>query len=261
MIVRRRYYPLIVLAGVAAAALPTTASSGASPVISAQDMSGVYGASYSWSPANVTVAQGGAVTFQYQPGAPPQGTSMHSVVFQSPPSTPSCSGVPQTNGSGQPAPWSGTCTFSAPGTYNFVCGVHGAAMSGAITVTESGMPGTTTGTTTAPSTGPTADASALAVAPSQKGTSVRGKVTIGHDGSSLSAVLTASGKLAKVTRVGSLAKAGLKAGRYRFSVALNKRGRRALKRRHRISLRLQVKVNAPDRTSATLSKKVKLTQL
>jgi plastocyanin len=255
---RRRYYPLIVLAGAAAAALPTTASSDTPPVVSAQDMSGVYGASHSWSPANVTVAQGGAVTFQYQPGAPPQGSSMHSVVFQSPPSTPSCSGVPQTDGSGQPAPWSGTCTFSAPGTYNFVCGVHGAAMSGAITVTGSGM---TTGTTTGPSTGPTADASALAVASSQKGTSVRGKVTIGHDGSSLSAVLTASGRLAKVTRVGSLAKTGLKAGRYRFAVPLNRRGRRALKRRHRISLTLRLRVNAPDRTSATLSTRVRLTQL
>jgi hypothetical protein len=124
--------------------------------------------------------------------------------------------------------------------------------------------GTTTGTTTVTTTGqpPGAapDASAFAVASSQKGTSVKGSVTIGYDRSSLSAVLTASGKLAKVTTVGSLVKSRLKAGPLRFSVPLSKRGKRALKRRHRLTLRLQVRVRAPNGSSTTLAKTVRLSQ-
>jgi plastocyanin len=44
--------------------------------------------------------------------------------------------------------WSGKCTFSQPGTYTFYCTVHGAAMSGTITVTNPGEPTVTTGAAT-----------------------------------------------------------------------------------------------------------------
>jgi plastocyanin len=277
VIKRRRWYWSVVLAALAAAVSAGNAGSQGPPVIAALDPD-TYNASPRWGPSTVTIAPGGAVGFQYPAGDPPQGTSAHSVVFQNPPSTPSCSGVPQTNGAGQAAPWSGSCTFSAPGTYSFYCGVHGVAMSGTVKVAAPGPTGTgtdpttgtgpnsgtTTGTTTVTATGqpPGAapDASAFAVASSQKGTSVKGSVTIGYDRSSLSAVLTASGKLAKLTTVGSLVKSRLKAGPLRFSVPLSKRGKRALKRRHRLTLRLQVRVRAPNGSSTTLAKTVKLSQ-
>ncbi len=261
---RRSGYLFVALAGATAAVLPTAASSESPPVISAQDSSGA-GTSHRWSPAGVTIVQGGAVMFQYQPGEPPQGSSSHNVVFQNPPSTPSCSGVPHTSGSSQPAPWSGICTFSTPGTYSFICSVHGAAMSGAVTVTAAGAttgtgPGTgaTPGATARPPAGVLADARGLLVARSQKGTSVHGSVTISHNSSRFSAVLTASGSLAKVTSVGSLTKAGVKAGLYRFSVPLGNRGKRALRRRRHLSLKLRATVRGQSGTSATLTATVKL---
>jgi hypothetical protein len=55
----------------------------------------------------------------------------HAVEFASPPSAPSCTGVPTV---GAPN-WSGTCTFSQAGTYNFHCTVHPTTMTGSITVT------------------------------------------------------------------------------------------------------------------------------
>ncbi len=263
---RKSCYLALVLAGAAAAVLPTAASSEGPPVISAQDSSGSP-TTHRWSPATVTIATGGAVVFQYQPGDPPQGTSTHNVVFQSPPSTPSCTGVPQTSGSSRTAPWSGSCTFTAAGTYSFICTVHGASMSGAITVTPTGTtsgpgPGaaTTPGATTRPPAGGVPDARGLRAARSQTGTSVNGSVTITHARSSFSARLTAGGSLAKVTDVGSVTKTGVRAGLYRFSVALGNRGKRALRRRRSLSLRLRITVRARGGISTTLATSVKLRQ-
>jgi len=244
---RKSCYLALVLAGAAAAVVPTVASSEGPPVISAQDSSGSP-TTHRWSPATVTIATGGAVVFQYQPGDPPQGTSTHNVVFQSPPSPPNCTGVPQTSGPSRPAPWSGSCTFAAPGTYSFICTVHGASMSGAVTVTP-------TGTTTA---GGLPDARGLHAARSQTGTSVNGSVTIIHAKSSFSARLTAGGSLAKVTDVGSVTKTGVRAGLYRFSVALAKRGKRALRRKRSLLLRLRITVRAHGGAATTLATSVKL---
>jgi plastocyanin len=246
----RRHLTFAALAVAAALLAPAVALSEDPPTISAVDSNGAYGMSHSWSPATVTIAQGGAVTFQYQPGAFPQGTSSHSVVFESSPSIPTCGGVPETT-SGQPAPWSGTCTFSTPGTYHFICGVHGSSMSGSVTVTGS------SGTTTPPPSGDAAAASDLSVPSSQKGTSVRGSLRIAHDGSRLRAVATVRVK-SSVIRVGTATKRGLDAGRYRFRVALDKRGKSLLARNHRLSLRLRLEVTAPDGSTTTLSSKANL---
>jgi plastocyanin len=240
----RHVLPVFLLSAVMA---PAAALSDDPPVISAQDSNGAYGMSHSWSPATVTIPPGGSVTFQYQPGPFPQGTSSHSVVFQSPPSAPACTGVPQT-ASGQPTPWSGSCTFSTPGTYHFICGVHGVSMSGSVTVTGTGAP--------APP-GQTAAASGLSVPSPQKGNSVRASVKVGHDRSRLNAVLTVRAG-SKVLRVGTVKKSGLESGRYRFKVALTRRGRSLLARKQKLSLRLRVEVTAPDNTSTTLSAKTKL---
>jgi hypothetical protein len=68
----------------------------------------------------------------------------------------------------------------------------------------------------------------------------------------------AGATLAKVTNVGRMTRKGLKAGRYRFSVALSRRGRRPLARKGTLRLRVQVTVRAPTGSSATLAKPVRL---
>jgi hypothetical protein len=75
----------------------------------------------------------------------------HGVEWVSVPATPVCSGVPVgTTEAASGTQWSGNCTFTRPGTYSFYCTVHGAAMSGTITVSAAaGEPPVTTTTTTA----------------------------------------------------------------------------------------------------------------
>ncbi len=110
--------------------------------------------------STVTINAGDTVTFAY-----PTGTNVHNVVF--------VSGQPASctlDGSGsQAAPlpsdptsagWSGSCRFTTPGTYEFVCGQHG-FMTGTVEV----LPGTATPTATATATAtPTTTATATATA-------------------------------------------------------------------------------------------------
>jgi plastocyanin len=86
-----------------------------------------------WSPMEVTVAAGGAVTFQDTSTSVP-----HGVVWEgSDPNTPSCSGVPVDRGETN---WRGSCSFTKAGTFRYYCYVHGMAMSGTVNVTPSLAP-------------------------------------------------------------------------------------------------------------------------
>jgi plastocyanin len=87
-------------------------------------------ATYAWAPTTATISAGGTVEFKNTNAAVP-----HGVAFEAPPSAPSCTGVP---GIGGATSWSGTCTFSQAGTYNFHCTVHPTTMTGSITVTGGG---------------------------------------------------------------------------------------------------------------------------
>jgi hypothetical protein len=73
----------------------------------------------------------------------------HGVHWIGPPETPACSSeIPVgTTSATKGANWSGTCTFTKPGTYTFYCTVHGPEMTGTITVTN-GEPTVTTGAAT-----------------------------------------------------------------------------------------------------------------
>jgi plastocyanin len=96
---------------------------------------GPYPETHRWSPAQETVLAGGVVTFRNPT------TVYHGVHWVSGP-TPACSNtVPVgTEPSASNVNWSGTCTFKEAGTYTFYCTVHGAAMSGKITVKAPGTP-------------------------------------------------------------------------------------------------------------------------
>jgi plastocyanin len=130
----------VVLGSVAASA-PALASSEPPPSISAYNEPGIYGF-HSWMPATATIATSRAVKF-----ANPYGTTYHGLQFTggSAGTTPSCTGIPAAAGEVTGAvSWQGECTFSAPGTYTFICTVHPAEMKGTITVKTPGTPTVTT---------------------------------------------------------------------------------------------------------------------
>jgi len=127
--------------GSVAASAPALASSEPPPSISAYNEPGIYGF-HSWMPATATIATSRAVKF-----ANPYGTTYHGLQFTggSAGTTPSCTGIPAAAGEVTGAvSWQGECTFSAPGTYTFICTVHPAEMKGTITVKAPGTPIVTT---------------------------------------------------------------------------------------------------------------------
>jgi plastocyanin len=123
-------------------ALPAIADSLTPPSIEAVN-EGIYG--HRWSPAQAAVATGGTVTLSNPTTTP------HGVNWVGGPEKPLCgAGVPVgTTVSASGTNWSGTCTFSKPGTYTFYCTVHGPEMTGTITVTTPGAPIVSTGAASA----------------------------------------------------------------------------------------------------------------
>lgn len=130
------------LLGAAVAVLPSLAAGSSSP--SSASYTAV---DFQWeangdsSAQQVTIAQGGTVTFGY-----PSGNSEHDADFGTTGPT-SCS--PALPAQPSAPGWSSTCRFDTPGTYTFHCDLH-SFMTG--TVVVQGPGGTTTGTTTTGST-------------------------------------------------------------------------------------------------------------
>jgi plastocyanin len=137
MRLRKRYLPLFAVLGAATAVLPAIASS-TSPTVSAV-------APYSWSPDQAAATPGATVAFQNS------GQGRHGIIWRAGnPETPKCSsGIPIGEGAEN---WSGTCTFSKEGVYEFECAVHHSLMRGTIYVNAAGTISTSTTTTTQPTT-------------------------------------------------------------------------------------------------------------
>ncbi len=97
----------------------------------------------------VEIVAGETVTFSY-----PSGSSVHNVKFATAPT--SCTqtagmvlgAVPPLPTYSLPPGWAGTCSFSTPGDYTFVCEAHPAEMTGTVKVTAAATP-TPTPTSTA----------------------------------------------------------------------------------------------------------------
>jgi plastocyanin len=273
---RRRYVPLLVVLGLAAAVLPAIASSETSPTVNAVNTStgGLYSEEHhSWSPSQVSVGAGGAVTLSNPT------TTRHGVKWVGGPTTPTCEGsVPVgTTEAAAGTNWSGSCTFAQAGTYTFYCTVHGPEMTGTVTVSQDGTTTTTTSaptgapTTTGTTPGPTTEVPSgppLVGGPSlrrsQHGTSVHGSLEISPAGagdrlevdllaSSLS--LGAGGHATRVT-VGRLVHSKATVGRQSFSVKLSAQARRALKRRHRLALTVRIVLTPNNGKSTTLTRSV-----
>jgi plastocyanin len=244
--------------GAAIAVVPAVASSEAGPTVSGLE-------SIMWSPAEVTVASGGTVSFQNGSATVP-----HGVVWETgDPETPACNGVPIDEGQ---TDWKGSCTFAKAGTYRYYCSVHGMAMSGTIVVGSPGAPPPPTptsptqpttpgGATPPPSTTgeapPGAGAAsllagsaskAIRLAGVQHGESVRGSIHVSPAGAGarlkiellVNGAALAKGRRSAQVRVGSLVRLGLQPGGDSFSAPLNRQGRAALRRRGRLALMVRV---------------------
>jgi plastocyanin len=249
-------WPHLLLAGLlgaALAAIPAVANS-EPQTVEAVNEGGLYGETHRWNPSTVTVISGDTVTFRNQTEVP------HGIEWRSA-LTPTCaSGVPVgTTVSASGTKWSGACTFSQPGTYLYYCTVHGAAMSGTITVDANGTttisPPLTTTTITPPPSGETPSGPAVtgaSIRSSQRGGVVKGTLKVspaGAGGHLAINVFAPKASLARAhggtLRVGRLVRGSVSTGTAAFAVKLNARAQRALKRRHRLALTVEVVFTPP----------------
>ncbi|HWX95524.1 MAG TPA: plastocyanin/azurin family copper-binding protein [Solirubrobacteraceae bacterium] len=279
---RLPFHLVCALLGAAVAVMPAVAGSETSPTIEA-GFNGYYPA---WVPPQRTVAPGGSVAFS-NPTTLAHGIEWRSEV------KPSCSsGVPVgTTPEASGTKWSGTCTFSQPGSYTFWCTVHRSAMAGTVTVSSSGetttttttMPsGTTTTTTTATQPGGTTSsppaagipaatppqaglATVISLAGRQRGKAVRGSVEVAtaDAGGRLEVDLLASRAAlasagAASARVGRLVHSSLHAGKLSFSVPLNAKGRRALARHRRLALTVKILLAPAQGPPSSASRRIVL---
>jgi plastocyanin len=230
----------------------------AAPALGSGDPGGSFTAiDYAWQAngtdgTTVTVTPGQTVSFGY-----PAGTTTHNVDFTGKQPT-QCTGLTPYP---RPKGWTASCTFDAPGSYPFVCDVH-PGMQGTVvvsapasltpTATPTPDPGadpvaTPTppplGSGSGPSTSPTATPVTtlkLKLAAKQKGTHLRGTVTVERASSRLE-VTVKSGK----TKAGTWLKRSARKGTVAFSVPLNAKARRTLKAKRRLKLTVTVALTPP----------------
>jgi hypothetical protein len=185
-------------------------------------------------------------------------------------------------------PWSSICTFTNAGDYEFESQelfndgtsnytkykviVEGAATGTTPTTpTTPGTTGTTTTpTTTTPSGSPESplagsESQAVKVAKSQRGESVKGSLRISRAGEGdrlevdLLATAASLAKAGHATQVvGRSVSASVSAGQRSFSVKLNAKARRALKRHYRLALKVKIVLTPAGGEALTITRSVTL---
>jgi hypothetical protein len=161
--------------------------------------------------------------------------------------------------------WQGKCTFATPGTYKFESSTlwheytkYEIAVEASATTPSTGTtgeggstPGTSTTTSGPTAAGESPTGSSLSGAPrissSQRGSAVKGSLEISKAGAGgrlevdLIATTASLAKAGHATRVvGRLVSAPVSAGQRSFSVKLDTKARRALKRHHHLALRVKI---------------------
>jgi Tol biopolymer transport system component len=96
--------------------------------------------------------------------------------------------------------------------------------------------------------------SALRVAARQRGAALRGSVRVGIAGSRVTVEVRARGR-----RAGRIVRRSVAAGRLRFTVRLDRRGRRSLARARALRVTLRIAVTPPGSRSQTATRRVTLT--
>jgi plastocyanin len=277
---------IVALLGVSVAVLPAVAGSETGPtVIKAENHGGAYGETHSWSPERVEVSEATTLTMSNPT------TVSHGVEWRpGAPATPSCTGVVVGNTPAESGTnWSGTCSFSRPGTYTFWCTVHHEAMAGTITVSAVGTTtttqtagGSTTTTTSTPTKSPpggtltsesTLGAPALVgaagtvkLAAGRHGKSVRGSLDVPQVGvggrlevdllAKRAALANAAGSTR--VRVGRFIRSSLPPGKLSFTVPVNARARRALARHHRLPLTVKIVLTPLHGTPSSAARSIVL---
>ncbi len=235
--------------------------------------------------SRVTIAAGGEVTFTDNTGTKANIAWMGSA--------PACSpGVPVSPTSPQ-TPWEGKCRFEQPGTYTFESstlfnGGPGENYTRYEIVVESAAGGTTPTTTTTYTTPTTTQttptstppsgssqgngspldggSSAIKVAASQRGSTVRGSIGVSPAGSggrlelsvfAAGASLARAGASAQV-RVGRLRRSSVRAGTFSFSVPLSPRAKASLRRRRHLALTVRITLTPLHGAAVTLTRRVVL---
>ncbi len=292
MKLRKRYLPVAAALGAAFAIVPATALATAPSEAKLEIAEHCYFADWPcWNvkgnnPEDIrqiqpfTIPQGGTISFEDNEARYPT-----DVLWQG--AAPSCtSGVPVTPPT--KTGWSGTCTFANAGNYKFESEdlfnedgfnytkyevvVEGSATAPSTPTTgEGGSKGSTPGTTTsgpAP-TGESPTGSPLSGAPrissSQRGSTVKGSLEVSKAGAGdrlevdLIATTASLAKAGHATQVvGRFVGASVGAGRRSFSVKLNTRARRALKRDHRLALKVKITLSPVNGEATSVTRSVTL---
>jgi hypothetical protein len=228
----------------------------------------------------ITIAAGGDVMFTDH-----DASTAAAVVWMG--SAPACTGVPtsaMTN-------WEGKCTFATSGIYKFESSTlfeepnslygpninyrkYEVVVEGSTTPPPAGTtgeggstPGTTTSSPTPAGESPTG--SPLSGAPvihaSQKGTTVKGSIQISKAGVGdrlevdLLATTASLAKARHTTQVvGRFVSASASAGQESFSIKLNAKARRALKRHHRLALKVKITLTPINGEATSMTRSVTL---
>jgi hypothetical protein len=277
----KRYLPLAAVLGVAVAVLPALAASSTAKLEVNENCVEpnwpCWATPGSSQPAfKTTVASGGTVTFVDQKTA--ANIAWTGTAPTCEPSVPVA--APKTG-------WEGKCTFATPGTYKFESSTlfketgytnidytkYEVVVEGSATTTgTTGTTGTTTTTTTStPSPSPESplagsQSQAVKVAKSQHGGSVKGSINLSKaaaDDRLEVDLLTQSASLAKAkhntrVRVGRYVHSSLSAGKLSFSVKLNAKARRAIKRHHRLALTVEIVLTPASGEALTITRSVTL---
>ncbi len=226
--------------------------------------------------AKVTIASGGKITFV------DHGEKANIAwIGTAPECEPSVAVAPAPAKTG----WEGKCTFATPGTYNFESStmfvgdglnytkyevaVEGAAPTAPPTGPTGG--GGSTPGPTAPSPAPSGESPAgspFAGAPtihaSQRGSTVEGALEISKSGTGdrleveLLATTASLAKTGHTAQVGRFVSASVSAGQQSFSVKLDAKARRALKRRHRLALKVKITLTPVHGEATSLTRSVTL---
>jgi hypothetical protein len=210
----------------------------------------------------VTIASGGSVTFA-------DSKTAANVAWIG--AAPTCEPTVPVAPASPKSRWQGKCTFAIPGTYSFESSTlfddgvdnytkYEVVVEGAATAPSTGTsgeggssagstPGTTTSGATPGGESPTGSplSAAPRISPNQRGSTVKGSLEVSKSGAGdrLEVELTATAaSLAKAGRatqvVGRFVSASVGAGKRSFSVNLDTKARRALKRGHRLALKVKI---------------------
>ncbi|MGH2903971.1 MAG: hypothetical protein ACRDK7_10365 [Solirubrobacteraceae bacterium] len=176
--------------------------------------------------------------------------------------------------------WEGKCTFATPGAYKFESPtlwfeytkyevvVEGSTPTAPPTGTTGG--GGSTPGSTAPSPTPTGESpsgspfsGAPTIHPSQRGTIVKGSLQIAKAGAGdrlevdLLATTASLAKAGHTTQVvGRFLRASVGTGKQSFSVKLNARARKALKRHHHLTLKVKITLTPPHGGATSVTRSV-----